>query len=419
VANVTISSNNYHIGDAYRCIAGPWWLTTDVGYIGLRDGTVVRKTEMYKSTDKGATWTEQDATNAPGGDSDRTFHHCFDKDIPGDTGTLIHVVRNNIGDDDIHYEVFDTSTDTWAVRTDVITVTDGSDTSPFDNSLWFTKSRSGRLVCVYQIRTATGYFTGHRISDNNGSTWSSKADPNLGAVNDHCWIFPDENAADTDDMILVRYDSSGTLLEWALYDASADTIGSWTAIDSNVVKDTWVQHGGMISFTINPVAKSIDMVYFSDEDTATGDFRCGRLTSSGFTAKTNLHTDIDDSFYPCLAVDPNNGDLYAAYCGKDDGSEIHNSSVSVVFKKSTDAMTTWGTEQAYSDGTGKYQEVVHGMRVTYDTAAGGRYMPHWILEAAGANSASYVNDGNDVEIAAASAAAVGNVFRSPIFVGNN
>ncbi|MEE8481776.1 MAG: hypothetical protein V3S12_00355, partial [Acidiferrobacterales bacterium] len=100
-----------------------------------------------------------------------------------------------------------------------------------------------------------------------------------------------------------------------------------------------------------------------------------------------------DSYYPGIAINQQNDDVYVGYVGSDANDETIQSTAVVYFKKSTDGMANWGTEQTYGIQNDDHRVVSLGRTIG---DAGGRIMPVWFNDD---TDDILVNDGNDIEIA--------------------
>ncbi len=99
-------------------------------------------------------------------------------------------------------------------------------------------------------------------------------------------------------------------------------------------------------------------------------------------------------------VNNQNTDVYVAYLGDEDGSQTMFATLTAFYKLSTDDLDTWGSQTAYSSfPDDDYRAISSGRSVGN---AGGRWMPAFFDD--DRNDFS-VQDGNDVEIAAAGGAA--------------
>ena len=87
------------------------------------------------------------------------------------------------------------------------------------------------------------------------------------------------------------------------------------------------------------------LIAWSAIDTLNADLLAWKITESAITALGDVVTNsTDGQGLAALAIDTRNGDLYAFYGGKTDGSETWLTSIHVYMKVSTDDGATWGAE---------------------------------------------------------------------------
>ncbi|MCH7761634.1 hypothetical protein IIA15_09610 [candidate division TA06 bacterium] len=95
----------------------------------------------------------------------------------------------------------------------------------------------------------------------------------------------------------------------------------------------------------------------SGDDLLTWDLTVNSIASPTITAKTNIFTDQGSSAQVAMVINQQNDDVYVAYLKG--GSWL--SLVDVVFHKSTNGMSSWGSELPYSQTTDDYR-ILHGGR---------------------------------------------------------
>lgn len=384
---------------------GPYWTSTSVGYLVIGKNT--NDVEVWKTDDSGATWAEQDAANEPTSANNRTFSAWYDRETPGNTGTLIHIAFVKTTNNEIRYVTFDTSDDTFGtIRTvDSLTISNTAENS----DVAITCSKSGRVyVAARGDFAADTENTDHSMrssSDGFATNNESELSP-YSSDEEVVKLFPGADA-DEDDICAVVYDVINTDLEFWKFDASANTWGV-TAIDATIdITGTEARlYKGLFDAAIRHSDDHILVVYFNNFHQAAGDFKSVDITQATpiITAKTDLHTNIDDSAFPSILINQQNDDVYVAYAGEDGGTETLLSQVQCYFKKSTDGMGIWGTEQSYGIEDDDLKKTSIGRTIG---DAGGRIMPAFYDDD---NFTIFVNDGNDVEIAGAVVAVTGALF---------
>ena len=92
--------------------------------------------------------------------------------------------------------------------------------------------------------------------------------------------------------------------------------------------------------------------WVSERDTVTSDHQVYDINGTGsITALTAITTNIDDHYFPSVYIDQLTNDIYVAYNGKRDGSEVMDTTTKVYYTKSTDDGASWSAgDTAYMEG---------------------------------------------------------------------
>lgn len=363
---------------------GSYWLSPSVGYIVLIDSS--NNLEVWKTTDSGANWSEQDSANhktAVG-----PVSAWFDQQTPGDSGTAIHIAWLTTGE--FNYAAFSTSTDAWGSTVTIATPTIGN---AGDTDITITKSVGGMLGAATRPSRFSDIDVFYTSTD--GSTWTSRAAAyDSGTVRDRILLLPG-NEADTDDLWAIYWDQMASELSLKVYDASGD---SWseTSISTGISVGAL---GEVSSGFFDALIRHSDghaLVAAFNGQSSTADCQTWDINgAASITAKGDVVTNADDCFYVALMVNQQTDDVYAVYVGAEDGSELFQDASNVYYKKSTDGMASWGSQTAYSATGDDVRYVSTGSTVAAD---GGRFMPTWYNDDL---DDLFVNDGNDIEIAVA------------------
>ena len=368
--NAALSANST-AGD----VPNQWSTSPSILYSLMDDGTG-SDLIMKKSTDKGATWTEQDAANSPGANL-TSAASCADWDTPGDSGTLIHVAWLQTSDDELHYITFDTAADTWGTDRTIDALTVSATVTSSDVAI--TKAKSGRVYVA-----GRGDFAGdtentdHSMlssTDNFATAGTAETSP-YSSDEEIIKFFPGADA-DTNDIcaVVFAYHLTGFALEFWKYDDSAGTWGV-TTIDramDNGPQDARLEKT-FFSASLRHSDQHVLVVYFNTSNSRTGDFKSADIAQAVPTirGKTDLHSNVGSSLYSAVTIDQISDDVYVAYCGSDDGSESLFSAVTCFYKLSTDGMREWGSEAAYGVRADDLRGVWSPNTIT---SAGGRFMP--------------------------------------------
>jgi hypothetical protein len=358
--------------------------------------------EVYKTSDSGASWSAQDGANNPAGATNRSMAVWFDQETKDNSGALLHIAFvMAAATNEVHYIQFDTSDDTWGTDRTIDSLTVSATSGDSDAAI--TVAKSGRVYVAargdYEADTENTDHSMLSSTDGFATAGTSEGSP-YSADEEVVKLFPGA-AADADDICAVVFDAVNQDLEFWKYDESAGTWGV-TAIDatSSVTGAEARSYKGVFDAVSRHSDEHILVVYWNAVDSATGDFRCVDITQATptITQKANIDTDTDDSSFPSLLINQQNDDVYVAYCGSDTGDELLLVTVICYFKKSDDDMTSWGTEQTYGIENDDLRMTSLGRTIGN---SGGRIMPAFYDDD---DVDIFVNDGNDVEIAAADGA---------------
>jgi hypothetical protein len=347
MADVAINTNISGSATA-RGMRNVVFTTASIGYVFFESTT---PTFVYrKTTDGGATWGANVTINATG--SQVAFDVWFDQWTPGDTGTLIHLWYFDTTNDKVFWRSLDTNGDTLGTERTVFTGASAvGGRGAFCSG---TKTRSGYLYVAYDIDA--GAENGLTWSTDNGTTWQTPVGFVPSTI-DQCLLFPATGTGDNNDMWAIYQVASTNTLEMKMWDSSAAAVVISASMQT-MVENTTDGTGQMgFSGSVRHSDGHLIIVSCSEYDTATADMQAwevgavnaGSLT--GITALTNITTNIDDNYNPSVFIDQITNDIYVAYNGKRDGSEVIGTTTKVYYTKSTDGGTTWSAgDTAYEEG---------------------------------------------------------------------
>ncbi len=409
MADVTINAGVDGLTENRDALHGPYWTSPSVGYVVFQVAS--NAIEIEKTADSGAAWTIQDATGNPASINNRSMAVWWDQETPGNSGTLIHIAWVETTSNEVHYIAFDTSDNTYGTDRTIDALTISGTSS--DSDVGITVSKSGRVyVCArgdFEQDTENTDHSMRSSSDGFATNNESELSP-YSSAEEVVKLFPGADA-DENDISAVVYVSVGLSLEFWKFDASANTWGA-TTIDNDSSYTVTSTEARLYKIIADAAVQLSDehiiVAWWSDLDTSTGDLRCADIDQATptVTAKTNIDTNTDDSAQVALLINQQNNDWYAAYLGSDAGDETWGVTVVCYFKKSDDGGSTWSAEQTYGVQLDDLRAVSLGRTVG---DAGGRVMPVWFNDDL---EDILVNDGNDIEIAAASVGGVG--IRNPM-----
>jgi hypothetical protein len=320
------------------------FVSADVGYCFFIDGDA--DFFYIKTTDGGASWS-----GAVEIDTDITttvdwFDVWYDRWTPGDTtGTKIHIVWVDQGDDDPQYVSLDTSNDTLGTQVTVFTGT--STAAGIGVHASITKAVGGNLYVSGQIDAGAERFFSRSVD--GGATFGARAVA-VEAVGDWSMLFPG-NAADNQDIWAVYFDADANALTLKAYDNSADSWSESATIMGVVELSTDLTGQYPFSASIRHSDGHLVIAALTGRGISE-DHRVFDVNGTGsITALTNIATDSEDHYYPSVFIHQATNDLYVAYNGKRDGSETLDTATKVYYTKSTDDGTTWSSgDTAYMEG---------------------------------------------------------------------
>jgi len=327
-------------------------------------GDVAESLVFRLTVNAGVTWAK---TTIQSGINLKRMGVHFDQETPGDTGTLLHISYFDLTSNEARYVTVDISDGTiGTIRLIDSGITVGGGNS--DNRMDITKTRNGNLIVAFSTQSEIECYR----SVDAGVTWVDRADVfETATEEDYAILFP-ANTGDDADAAAFFWDRDGDGISVKMYDDSANT---WTetsiltgmaddATDISMDGSTRHSDGFLLGFA------------HSDEDAATDDLRTwtvnpNSIASPAVVIKTNIFDNQDESGMGCMLINQQNDFVYVAYIK----GGIFKATTDVVFHISTDGMTTWGAEQAYSEGAPDDIRVVQAGRTIGN--GGGFFQPIW------------------------------------------
>lgn len=371
-----------------QTIWGPYWSDPNTAIIVYFSASA--RPVFYRTINKGASWA---VTTLDSGIA-AVISCWYDKETPGDTGTLVHIAW--VSRAGIHFayyitvDISDGSVGTRRTIDDTITASGFT----FGNRIAITKTVGGNLIVAFETQTE---FECYRSTD-SGVNWVNRANFFEAASAGDWLLLSPANTGDNNDVAGVYWDRSATELSVKMYDDSANSITE-TLISGSMIGQSLQRH---LAVALRLSDKHLLVGAHSardsiGDDLKTWDLNINSISSPTVTAKTNIFTDQAESGEVSIIINQQNDDVYLAYLK----GGTWESTVDLVFHKSTDGMGSWGAEQVYSEAAADDIRIAHGGRTI--TNSGGRIQ--WCFYN---DDLAYilVNEVNDIEIAAVSA--VGN-----------
>ncbi len=363
-----------------RGVTGPYWLSDQIGawlYINSSNDLSTIRTEDGGSSRSAATYEAGSVA---------TLSSWFDRDTPGNTGTLIHVVWIDDDTDAFHYNSFDIQANSWGTERTVassLTVNGGTE----NNRAAITRTAGGDLIAAFVCSSTN---SGTYRSTDGGANWSSIANVFESNTRDTLQLFPAATVANEDAAALF-HDNSADELSVKMYDQSAN---SWTETVLSTGIANLAQYDGMDGAVRHSdghllVAAHTNINNVAD-DLVTWDIAVDSIASPTVTSTANIYTNQDESGEVRLFLDQQRDEVYAIYLK----GGTWESSVTPVYHVSANGMTSWGAEQTYGAGAGAFEHIGRTGTVGDD---GGRFQPTFYDSP---NDDLWTNLDNDLAIAA-------------------
>lgn len=362
---------------------GPYWTDESIAIVVYPDGGT--DANFARTTNKGASWAITEIEEG----STKSIAAWYDKETPGDSGTLVHIAwLDSSGDDQASYVTVDVSDGSVGTVRAVATGITISATSHL-NRISITKTVNGNIIVAFKTPAEIACY---KSSDNFATAGTKIADVFESSTEDD-WVHLYPANVDAGDACALFWDTEpfGNV-NIKMYDDSAD---SWTETQVSALM-TPSEHFHMMDGAIRHSDNHLLASGHSFRDTTTNDLHSWDITvdsiaSPTVTDKADVVTDQPESGHVSVFIDQQANDVYVTY--EKGGSYL--STVDCVYHKSTDGMATWGAEQAYSENAADdFRNCQAGRSVG---ATGGRFMPVFYNDDL---TDLFVNETNAVEIAA-------------------
>ena len=200
-----------------RYLLGPYWHDKDTAVMIFPDNSA--DINYTRTTDAGTNWTD---STIEVGDCYKAAA-WYDKETPGDTGNIIHIVYYDGADSYVRYVDYNISTNSLGTA-----VTIASSVTSLGIDGWIdcsiTKSVDGNLYVCYVVDGAYAFYR----STDDGANWTSRSDVYEAGMSssapDQVLLFPADTGDDSD-IAALYFDDSAAGMSIKMYDDSAN---SWT-----------------------------------------------------------------------------------------------------------------------------------------------------------------------------------------------
>jgi hypothetical protein len=385
-ADVTIEASLIAANTSTRWTNALVWTTKDVGYAFFLNSASPQAVQYRKTTDGGATWAA--AVTVFNANDAQQFCIWYGK--WNTSNAIIHIWYNDTRDQ-ISHKTLDPSSDTLSSEHVVATAfATGATTGWVTAQMTGTRTLGGNLLVTGKVDNggASGAFSIRRSVD-EGVNWTSRA-TSFETSTDEVMLLP-ANAADQQDAYLLYGDASADELSVKFYDDSANTVGSETTISG---AGGYVEAGAnYLNWDAMYYNGVIYVVWCDLHNSASANLKASSFTANTATptvnAKANVLSSTQAVVSPRLYINALTGDVYVFYLRGTLGSSMH-----AYYKKSSDGMTSWGTEVQYDEGTAAGFQIIDSGRLAH-AVDGGRISVTWRHDT---NDDLLINKVNSIEV---------------------
>ena len=354
------------------------------------DGDDIVYNRSTNATDASPSWAKTEITAGTA----RQIACFYDKQIPGNAGTLIHIVWMDEVDGSVYYRTLDVATDTLGTQR---TVASGITVAA---QIYFSRcciavAVNGNIGIGYETQDEIDFL----ISDDSGATWTSQTSNPYESDGQEDWALGFPADVDAGDMAFLFWDRSANEISVKMYDESADSISETSILTSMADTTSFIQMAAQVLHSDKKVYGVAHTIF----DDSTDDLVSFVVTPDSISSPTivtstaAIFTNQAESVQCAMAINQQNDDVYVFYLK----GGTYGSSMDVVYHKSTDKMVSWGSEQAYSEQTAdNFKNLSASASVDDD---GGQIMASFYEEGAGK---LFVNHPNSIDIAAAAGVTV-------------
>lgn len=310
------------------------------GTVGYKFYTETTGTIGYsKTTDGGGSWGAYQATTAQ--TDIVAFSIWYEQWTPGDTtGTVVHILMMDSGNDDVWYDTFNTSGDSNGTEVAISTVFGNTVTNADQGTI--AKATDGVLNILASNGTTTGITLQCSTTCSTAGNWSAAGTTPLDAANDYIRLVPLASG----NMMVVRDDISLEDIGSKVYTTSTDTWDAgWNTFDNNAADSTTYLE--TIAVTVHKTNNDVYVAYGSSVAVAAAaDVKVAVYSGGAWTIKTDVITNQSTTTNLSIAIRDGTDDLYVGYLRGTAGS-----SMNAYFKLSTDGGTNWGSETQINSTT--------------------------------------------------------------------
>lgn len=373
MADTVLSSGVAANLQVYNGMWGPYWSDDQTGAIVYVDDN---EDLVYdRTTNGGTSWSTTTIDTA----TVVRIAATYDRMVPGNTGSLLHIAWLDRAANVCHYRTLDIAADSLGTERTVASSLTVSAALP-ENRIAIGQSVSGNIMVA--LETASEIDC-QRSSD-GGANWSNRADV-FEAANSKDWArgFP-AATSDDDDFAFMFLDASAGTITVKMYDESVD---SWTetSVSTLTVDATFPLWGGSVRHSDSAIIIAFPTAILTGgNDVETWEIDPSSIASPSVTAGADVFTNDSTLFGATVCINQLNDDVYVSYV-----KGTLPSSFDVEYKISDDDLSTWNSAVAYSETTSDYFLGNGGPTID---KFGARFMPSFWSGSAGTIDVNLVND---------------------------
>ncbi len=366
MADITVTSTpNVGFGAEAKGQHGIIWDDSHtIGYFFFPNDNAPVEIRYVKTLDGGETWGSPVLVSTAGLIANTAFSLWYDRDTPGDTGTLIHLAFHQDNSAKMVYRSLDTADDSLGAA---VNITTASLSDP-PVHIGITKGRGGELAVAWNSNSSVTR-SDLRISIDGGATWINRTDPwsSSGSKDHEFYLYPSDEDDPNDLWALVLNNDIDDLEFW-VYSRALDSwkfqiiestwsviaVGNWGTAMSHTTGHLWLS-----GISGNPFATPVPLRVWE----------IGGLDQ--IEEKTNV-VNSNDYISTNIFIDQGTDDIYVCY-GR--GADVSN--LVARSKVSHDTGVTWESEVTEGDGT---TYVIRRMGVSPGVSSRGRWLVTWYDE---------------------------------------
>lgn len=337
-AEVTIDStpsgtNSSHNGSSSTVV----FISDQTGYAFYRDQTATNCV-YRKTTDGGTTWG---STVVVDSQTDCIkIAVWYDRWTPGDSGTDIHIVTADTSDNDLFYTRLNTSGDSLTATVNSTGANQGGTFEVQQNIPSITKGTDGDLYMGIQD-DADSFVIKCTGTCETATNWTEAGTNPFDLAADWLILMPLSGG----NIMAIRWDISADDVQSKVYTDATNTWDvAWTNIDTSAAANA--TYDAPFGATLNKTTNAIYLAYAADVSSlgTDDDIRTASYNGVAWTATTGVLTnDARGITGVKIATKQNTDTVFILYTAQPTPGT--SQPANVYYKRSTDAMQTWGTEQ--------------------------------------------------------------------------